>query len=106
MAGWGEPHGQVADSLPDATAAMLQQLLEAILGDEPFELAQVAPMLAVLADASSSAPLEPWDRTWTGPEVLDRCQELLDLYNPPPELGGDYWPWRDEVSVDVAERYL
>lgn len=90
MAGWGEPFG--GDELvPVAVTVAVQQLIDAILGDDVFELLDVAPLLRVLADATSpGGPIEGVVAgRWTGDMVIARAQELHDLYNPPEELGGD-----------------
>jgi hypothetical protein len=79
-----DDHGPV----PYQVAIAAQDILDAILGDEPFELADIAPQLARLAAFTDGghAPDRP---VWTKARVLARVVELVEVYNPPPELGGD-----------------
>lgn len=66
------------DAVPYQVSLAGQALLEAILGDDTFELAEVGPLLARLAEFTSEGHPEPW----TVERVLARVRELDDLYNP------------------------
>ena len=77
--------------IPYQVALAAQDLLDAILGDEPFDLADAASMMARLAQFTEDGHA-PDRLVWTKARVLARVAELVELYNPPPELGGDIPP--------------
>lgn len=66
-----------------------QQLLEAILGDDYFDLSEVVGHLLVLADFTSDVGAVDGRLPWTRERVAERCRELAETYNPPEELGGE-----------------
>lgn len=76
---------------PYQVALAAQELLDQLLGDEPFDIAEAAPAMARLAQFTSDGH-NPERRTWTRAHVLARVVELVEEYNPPPELGGEIPP--------------
>lgn len=80
--------------LPYQVSLSAQAVLDAILGDDVFELGEIGPMLARLAEYTADPALHPDRPVWTRERVLERVRELDELYNPPPELGGDEPPAR------------
>lgn len=76
---------------PYQVALAAQNLLDDILGEEPFDLAEAAGTLARLADYTADGH-HPERLVWTRDRVLARVVELVEAYNPPPELGGDIPP--------------
>lgn len=76
--------------VPYQLALPVQQLLDAIVGDDYFELSEIVPLLSLLADLTSDGVTPaPGLRVWTGAELEARVRELVDLYNPPVECGGE-----------------
>lgn len=88
----------------------VQQLIEAILGDDTFTLAEVAHLLGRLAESTCDGLLDsPERRVWTLERSDARCAELDDVYNPPEQLGGDinplhYCPTCCRRIVDTDDR--
>lgn len=76
---------------PWQVALAAQDLLDRLLGDEPFDLAEAAPIMASLARFTEQGHA-PDRLVWSSVRVLSRVAELVDTYNPPPELGGDLPP--------------
>lgn len=87
--------------VPYQVALAAQDVLDAILGDEPFDLADVAPMLGRLAEFTDEGH-PPFRLVWTKARVHARVVELIDLYNPPPELGGDIPPTSERGVEELA----
>lgn len=86
------------DGVPYQVALAAQDLLDAILGDDYFTLAEVTDQLARLARFTCDG--HGRDRTpWTPERVIARVRELDELYNPIVELGGDP---RDDIELAPA----
>lgn len=87
--------------VPYQVALATQELIGLLLGDEPFDLAEAAPDIALLADWTCPG-LERLDRfVWTKSNSCARIVELLaEDYNPPPELGGEIPPASGPADVE------
>lgn len=77
--------------VPYQVALAAQDLLDLLLGDEPFDLGEAASAMARLAQFTADGH-HPERRTWSRAHVLARVVELVETYNPPPELGGEIPP--------------